>query len=214
MIVHLGSLVCIGLIGAVFRLLTRGMPGRAAQVSRLAVTPFVLFYGAGEAILGVATGVLVQYADELPAAEQPAAAAAVQALWSNVIAADVIIGLGAVAWAVAVIAAGVAHRLAGAPLGVAILLGASAMAVVQTPPFGPVGLACLTAGIAWLGWRQHASEAREGTTSRVKIARRQRPPCCAGGCQDRGTQFHRRASEPGTPVSESGHKQRGSPRFW
>ena len=52
LIVHLGSLVCIGLIGAVLRLLTRGMPGRAAQVSRLAITPFVLFYGAGEAIFG------------------------------------------------------------------------------------------------------------------------------------------------------------------
>jgi hypothetical protein len=139
LIVHLGSLVFIGLLGAVFRLLTRGMPGRAAQVSRLAVTPFVLFYGAGEAILGVATGTLVQHADKVPAAEQPAAAAAVQALWSNVIAADVIIGLGSIAWAVAVIAAGVAHRVAGAPLGVAILLGASAMAVVHTPPFGRSG---------------------------------------------------------------------------
>ena len=84
-----------------------------------------------------------------------------------------IIGLGSIAWAVAVIAAGVAHRLAGAPLGVAILLGVSAMAVVHTPPFGQVGLASLTAGIAWLGWRQPASEAREGTPSRVKIARRQ-----------------------------------------
>jgi hypothetical protein len=173
LIVHLGSLVYIGLLGAVFRLLTRGMPGRAAQLSRLAVTPFVLFYGAGEAILGVATGVLVQHADNVPAAEQAAAAAAVQALWSDVIAADVIIVLGSIAWAVAVIAAGVAHRLAGAPLGVAILLGASAIAVVHTPPFGQVGLACLVAGIAWIGWRQHASEGREGTPSRVKIARRQ-----------------------------------------
>ena len=38
LIVHLGSLIFIGLLGAIFRLLTRGMPGRAAQVSRLALT--------------------------------------------------------------------------------------------------------------------------------------------------------------------------------
>lgn len=156
LIVHVGSLVCIGLIGAVVRLLVRDLPGRAAQISRVAVMPYVLFYGAGEAILGVATGVLVRHADGVADAERPAAAAAVQAPWDDVLAADVIIGLGAVAWAVAVIAAGVAQRRSGAPLGLVVLVGLSAVALIHTPPSGPSGLASLTAGIAWLGWRQRA----------------------------------------------------------
>ena len=157
--VHLGTLVCIGLIGAVLRLLVRDLPGRAARISRLAITPFVLFYGAGEAILGVATGVLVQHADEVSDADRPAAAAAVQAIWNDVIAADVIIGLGSIAWGVAVVGAAVAQRRLGAPLGAVILLGAAAVAMIHTPPFSTFGLSCLAAGIAWLGWRQRATDA-------------------------------------------------------
>jgi hypothetical protein len=118
----------------------------------------VLFYGAGEAILGVATGVLVQHADDVSDAERPAAAGAVQALWGDVVAADVIIGLGSLAWAVAVIGAAVAQRVSGAPFGVAILIGVSAVALIHTPPFSTVGLSCLAAGIAWLGWRQKAGD--------------------------------------------------------
>ena len=51
LMVHLGTLVGIGLIGAVLRLLTRGPAGTARRRSaRRAVIPFILFYGAGEAI--------------------------------------------------------------------------------------------------------------------------------------------------------------------
>ena len=82
-----------------------------------------------------------------------------QALWNDVIAV-VIIGLGAIAWAVALIAAAVAHRQSGAPVAIAVLLGASTVALIHTPPSGPFGLACLAAGIAWLGWRQSRSGRR------------------------------------------------------
>jgi hypothetical protein len=60
-------------MSAVLQLLVQDLRGRAAQVSRLAITPYVLFYGAGEAILGVATGVLVRHADNVPIADRPAA---------------------------------------------------------------------------------------------------------------------------------------------
>jgi lysylphosphatidylglycerol synthetase-like protein (DUF2156 family) len=55
LIVHLVSLVFLGLMGAALYLLLRGLPGRAAQISRLAIGPFVVFYVAGDAIAGVAT---------------------------------------------------------------------------------------------------------------------------------------------------------------
>ena len=37
-------------------------PGRPRAISRLAIGPFVLFYGAWETVIGLATGALVQHA--------------------------------------------------------------------------------------------------------------------------------------------------------
>ena len=102
LVVHLGSLVFIGLMSAVLRMLVRDLPGRAARISRLAITPFVLLYGAGEAILGVATGV--------------------QAIWNDVIAADVIMGLGSIALGGRGGRRGGGPPPLGAPLGIAGLL--------------------------------------------------------------------------------------------
>ena len=115
-VVHLGTLVFIGLMGAALYLLVRDLPGKAARISRLAIGPFVLFYGAGEAILGVATGVLVQHANNVPAGERPAAADAVKALWDNPISDDLLLSIGGVAWVVAAIAAAIAYRGVGAPM--------------------------------------------------------------------------------------------------
>ena len=46
LVVHVGTLVFIGLMGAALYMLVRGMPGTAAKVSRLAIGPFVLLYAA------------------------------------------------------------------------------------------------------------------------------------------------------------------------
>ncbi len=45
-VLHVGTLFFIGLIGLALYLLVRDLPGRATRVSRLAVGPFVLLYGA------------------------------------------------------------------------------------------------------------------------------------------------------------------------
>jgi hypothetical protein len=66
-IVHLLSLPFLGLMGSALYLLLRDMPGRAAQIGRLAILPFVVCYVAGDAITGLATGVLVEHANDLPA---------------------------------------------------------------------------------------------------------------------------------------------------
>ena len=65
-VVHVGTLVFIGLIGLVLFLLVRDLPGRAARISRLAIGPFVLFYGAYEAVIGLAVGALVQHGNDAP----------------------------------------------------------------------------------------------------------------------------------------------------
>ena len=130
--------------------------------------PFVLFYGAGEAILGVATGVLVEHANDVPAQRRPAAAASVNALWDNFLAADLLIGIGSVAWLVAVVAAAVAWKAAGGPLAASILLGLSALTVFNPPPLGPLGLLCFAAAVGVLAYHERAGEQNVSRASRVR----------------------------------------------
>ena len=159
MLVHVGTLVFIGLMGVALWLLVRDLPGTAARISRLAIGPFVLFYGAGEALLGVATGALVQHANDVGADQRPAAANAAQGLWDNFIASDLLIGLGTVAWIVAAIAAAVAYHRLGAPLAVTVLLGLSAIVCVHAPPFGPFGLLCFAVAAALVVQRAPRAQA-------------------------------------------------------
>ena len=62
-VVHVGTLIFIGLIGVALYLLVRDMPGTAARISRLAIGPFVLLYGAWETVIGLAIGALVQHGE-------------------------------------------------------------------------------------------------------------------------------------------------------
>lgn len=151
LIVHVGTLIFIGLMGVALYMLVRDLPGRAATISRLAIGPFVLFYAAWETVIGLAIGVLVQHANDAPAGERAAVADAIQAVGENAIVGDAgaLLTVGALAWITAVIAAAVAVRRSGAPLLATVLLGLSAVVVSHPPPIGPIGLACF-AGAAGL----------------------------------------------------------------
>lgn len=141
-VVHLGSIAFIALMGEALYLLLRGVPGRAAQISRLAIVPFVAFYAAADAIAGLATGILVKEAND-----GADTAGAAQALWDNFITGDLLFGLGGTAWIVAAIAAAVAFRQAGARTAVVALTGLSAILVFHAPPIGPAGLLCFAAAV-------------------------------------------------------------------
>jgi hypothetical protein len=58
-LVHVGTLIFIGLMGVALYMLIRDLPGKAATISRLAIGPFVLLYGAYETVIGLATGASV-----------------------------------------------------------------------------------------------------------------------------------------------------------
>jgi hypothetical protein len=152
LIVHVGTLVFIGLIGLALYRLVRDLPGRAARISRLAIGPFVLFYAAWEVVIGLATGALVQHANDAPADERPGLSNAIQSLQDNAIVGDpgVVAAIGALAWITAAIAAAVAYRRAGAPVLVPVLLGLSVIVVSHPPPIGPIGLACFAAAVVLL----------------------------------------------------------------
>jgi hypothetical protein len=162
-IVHVGTLVFIGLIGVALYLLVRDLPGRAAAVSRLAIGPFVLFYGAYEAVIGLATGALVQHANDAPAGDRAAVSGAIESLQDNVVVGDpgIVAVIGIVAWVTAVTAAVVAYRGLGAPAWVLVLLGLSVVIVAHPPPIGPVGLVCFAAAAGALTLGRQRSEAAE-----------------------------------------------------
>ena len=158
LVVHVGTLLFIGLMGAALFLLVSDLSGLAATVSRVAAGVFVLGYGAGEAILGIAAGVLVRYANAAPENERAGVAAATQTLWDDMLSADLASTVGAVGWAVGILAAAIALRQAGAPLAVSLLLAVSTIVLLHGPPIGPVGLVFFAAAVALLA----RSTARSG----------------------------------------------------
>jgi hypothetical protein len=170
LIVHVGTLVFIGLMGVALYTLVRDLPGKAATISRLAIGPFVLFYSAWETVIGLATGVLVQHANDSPAGERPAISDAIQALGDNAIVGEMgaLSIVGGLAWITAVIAAAVAIRHAGAPVLATVLLALSLVVVSHPPPIGPVGLACFAGAVLVLYRSQRVTPAA-GVTSRYPI---------------------------------------------
>ena len=145
MVVHIGMLFFIPLIAVVIYLLLRGVEGTAARVGRIALVPFVIFYGAFETLVGLGTGILVHEVNGMVGAEKAAGAVLVAEFNDNIL----IKGFGIF----------VEHRQPrfhrgddrhrhrpasprGAPLAVPILLGLSGFLITaHPPPFGPTGLA-------------------------------------------------------------------------
>ena len=163
--VHTALLFFIPLMAIAAYLLLNGLKSRAATVSRVALIFFVAFYTAYEVTVGLGTGVLVDYANGLPAAEQAVVADAIEEYNGNAILADpvsVSMVLGVLGWVVAMIAAAVAFRRAGAGWAVTLLVGLSAIFAIHPPPVGPVALVCFAAGAILVErWRTREARALE-----------------------------------------------------
>ena len=146
--VHTTLLLFMPLLGIATYLLLRGIESRAATVSRVALVFFLVFYTAYEVTVGLGTGILVDYANGLPAAEQAAVADAIQEYnRSNILGdpASVSLILGFFGWVIAMLAAAVAFRRTGAGWPVTVLIGFASLFAVHPPPVGPVGLVCFAA---------------------------------------------------------------------
>lgn len=155
MVVHIGMMFFIPLMAVVVYLLLRGVEGTAANVSRIALVPFVLFYSTWEALQGIGVGILVDEVNALPQAERAATGAdLVPDFADNILIRNfgVFGNIGSLALIIALIAAGVAlRRHAGAPLAVAALLGVSGFLITaHPPPYGPTGLALFIAAVLLL----------------------------------------------------------------
>jgi hypothetical protein len=159
--VHTVFLLFIPLLTIAAYVLLRGLTGRAATVSRVSLVFFLCFYTAYEVTVGLGSGVLVDYANDLPAAEQAAVADAIQHYNQNDILGDpmsVSLALGLLGWVVAMLAAAVAFRKAGAGWPLTVLVGLSAFIAIHPPPVGPVALVFFAAA-AVLDERRRARQA-------------------------------------------------------
>ena len=160
--VHSATLLFFPLLGIAVFWLLNGLKGTAATVSRVALVFFLVFYTAYEVTVGVGTGFLVDYANGLPPDEQAVVADAIQDYNRNAVLAEpasVSLILGFFGWVVAMVAAGVAFRKAGASWPISILVAGAALFAVHPPPVGPIGLASFIAA-AVLIERWRAREAR------------------------------------------------------
>jgi len=134
---HIIQVPLIGLIALAVYLLTEGLEGRAVSVSRWAIGVFAVFFSAYDAAAGIATGYALRNAQGLPAGAQQAVHEAV----IDMPGLSLIFGLsivGSGAWVVALIAAAIALRRAGASLGPFILLILAGVFLMGGHPF-PAG---------------------------------------------------------------------------
>lgn len=158
--VHTATLLAFPFLGIAAFSLLRGVEGVLAAVSRFGIVLFLVFYTAYEVTVGVGTGLLVDYANDLPAAEQAVVADAIQDYNRNWIVAEpasIALVAGFLGWVVAMFAAALALRRAGATWQVTALTAGAALFAVHPPPIGPIGLVSLVAaGVLVERWRARA----------------------------------------------------------
>jgi hypothetical protein len=161
--IHLLQPVLILLLAWSVWFLVKDLPGRAAQVARIAIVPFAIAYAIFDAIAGIAIGVVIREANGMSAAES----AAVQRVFddSDLLTETISVGVyvvGGLAWFVMALAAALAVKQVGG-LGPTLLMavGAAIFAVGHPFPPGPIGIAMFGLGVAWLEVRRDAVKALE-----------------------------------------------------
>jgi hypothetical protein len=138
-------------------LLVKDLPGRAAQVARVAIVPYAIAYSMFDAIAGVALGGLVRQANEASAAD----GAVVQRLMDT--GTDyvgmVLFVASDLSWFVMALAAAIAVKpIGGRGPTLLMAIGAAIFAIAHPWPPGPIGITLFGLGIAWLEVRRsHAA---------------------------------------------------------
>jgi hypothetical protein len=149
---HVVQLVLFALMGAALWLLTDGLHGIAPTISRIGAAVFVVFYGAGEAVLGIATGILALGAGDLPTEAREGRVEAIATFFEDPIA----IGLyfvGELGWLVGLLAAVVALYAGGSarlPLVLLVLSGCVLLVFDHPAPYGPIVFGSFFLGALWL----------------------------------------------------------------
>jgi hypothetical protein len=154
--IHLVQPVFVLLLAWGIWLLVKDLPGRAAQVARVAIVPYAIVYSMLDAIAGVALGQVIRDANGMSAAD----AAAVERMLDGGIGGVDYIGMviwvaSGLTWFAMALAAAVAVKQVGGrgPMTL-MVLGAAVFAVGHPFPPGPIGIALFGLGVAWLELRR------------------------------------------------------------
>jgi hypothetical protein len=123
----------VPLMGVALWMLTAGLEGVIATLSRVAAVVFALFYAAGDAIAGISTGILARSA-EVGALGKRAAVGAIETLFADPFK-SLLFDIGRYAWIVALVMAAVALWRAGAPRLPLVLLALPAYLVTLDHAF-------------------------------------------------------------------------------
>ena len=163
---HLAQLVLIGGVGWMFWLLVEGLDSRAATVTRALILPFVIWYTALDAVLGVAWGIAAREATELPAADHAAMGRLLGALLDEPEPSGYILyfGAGLVWLALALSAVAAVANRAPRPALALMAVGATVFGMGHAKPMGPIGMALFLAGVVWLELRPRREAAGEATS--------------------------------------------------
>src|ERR671910_1925528 len=147
---HTIGFLLFALMGVAVWLLTAGLRGIVATVSRGAAVVFAVFYDAGDAIAGISTGILARSA-EAGALGERAAVGAIQTLWADPLK-NLLFDIGRDAFIVALVTGGVALYRAGAPRLPVVLLALPAFFVTfdHAFPFGSLTFGTFFVIAAWL----------------------------------------------------------------
>jgi hypothetical protein len=160
---HIIQVPLIGLIALAVYLLTDGLEGRVVSVSRWAIGVFAVFFSAYDAAAGIGTGYALRNAQGLSAEGQAAVYETVKdlPLFSLPFGLSIVGSLG---WAVALIAAAMALRRAGASRGPFILLILAGIFLMGGHPYpaGTLAFGCFFLAVTWLEFAQRMMRAPKG----------------------------------------------------
>jgi uncharacterized membrane protein YccF (DUF307 family) len=134
-------------------LLVKDLPGRAAQIARIAIVPYAIAYSMLDAIAGVALGQVVREANGLSAAD----AAVIQRVMDSgpdYIGIVIFVASGLAWFAMALAAAVAVKPIGGRGPTLLMAIGAAIFAVGHPFPPGPIGIALFGLGVAWLEVRR------------------------------------------------------------
>ncbi|MBA3531189.1 MAG: hypothetical protein H0T73_04625 [Ardenticatenales bacterium] len=150
-LLHLLQLPLFALLALSVYLLMGNYRDGFARLSQIAMGVFVVFYTALDAIAGVAGGVLIDYARQLPVEQQVGAQKAIEFLLTSPTL-GWIEQLGRAGWGIGLLAAALAvyrsENLWVPPLLLA--LSALTFGLSHAPPYGSVGLIYLFLAASWL----------------------------------------------------------------
>jgi hypothetical protein len=161
---HTIVFLLVPFMGVALWLLTAGLEGVIATLSRVAAVVFALFYDAGDAIAGISTGILARSA-EVGALGERVAVEAIETLFADPLK-SLLFDIGRYAWVVALVTAAVALWRVGVPRLPLVLLALPAYLVTldHAFPFGSLTFGTFFVLAAWL----------ELTSGRLTLATRPR----------------------------------------